>query len=373
MEAPASFDLAAPRSGAEQAPTRRGLRPSPRSGPPWSLVSLVVRLGAGLAVLFVTGWALGFAVLHIGGHVIVRHLDLPVRDFVANHQSAGLRRTMEWVTLAGADRVVLPVAVGLGLLWRRRQRSWIALQALLLAYLGGALLSLTVKVAVHRGRPAAGGIRAITTYAFPSGHALSATAVLGTAALLVWLGPGPHRRRVTFAIIPLLVSLAVGASRLYLGVHWLTDVLAGLTLGGAWAWLVGCLAGPDWPSTPTLIRWHPLTPMRRHRLGRVALAGAALSLVIAFFVAFTPMHDTQPDGHRWSCGAASEVLLGRGPGRRASLPERSTRCVSEAEQQLSVSALMVVVVLSLGMFASVLTRVPGTPVSRQQAGRSAAS
>ena len=71
----------------------------------------------------------------------------------------------------------------------------------------------------------------VTGQSFPSGHTVQAVAVYGTLALL--LSGGRSRRiQVVMWSAAALVALAVGASRLYLGVHWLTDVLAGYALGG---------------------------------------------------------------------------------------------------------------------------------------------
>ena len=88
------------------------------------------------------------------------------------------------------------------------------------------LYAVTSETALQAGGPDEG-------WAFPSGHATQTIAFYGMLAivLITWYGP---RRRLLFAIGAALVTLVVGASRLYLGVHWLTDVLGGYALGLTW-------------------------------------------------------------------------------------------------------------------------------------------
>jgi undecaprenyl-diphosphatase len=100
--------------------------------------------------------------------------------------------------------------------------------------LGGSLLNSLVKLAVDRARPIlpdpvahAGGM------SFPSGHAQSA--VVAASVLLLVLGRDLSRRGRRIAIAAgVLFVLAVGFSRVALGVHYVSDVLAGYVLGGAW-------------------------------------------------------------------------------------------------------------------------------------------
>src|SRR5690606_39587 len=106
---------------------------------------------------------------------------------------------------------------------------------------GGALLSNGVKALIGRSRPDEIYQAApVFTASFPSGHALlSAVFYLTLGAVLARV---QERRRVKIFLMGAAVwmSLLVGATRIYLGVHWTTDVLAGWTLGAAWAALCWC-------------------------------------------------------------------------------------------------------------------------------------
>lgn len=117
----------------------------------------------------------------------------------------------------------------------------------LAASLGGLALSSALKYLVDRPRPELVPAEAYTfTSSFPSGHSLmSAVVYLTLAALVVRLME--RKRLKSYALgVAVLLTLLVGASRVYLGVHWPSDVLAGWAAGAGWAlacWLVARLLG----------------------------------------------------------------------------------------------------------------------------------
>jgi undecaprenyl-diphosphatase len=96
------------------------------------------------------------------------------------------------------------------------------------------------KELIGRGRPDAVEVLApFAGHSFPSGHAMSAAAVYGLLAILAWTFIRDHRLRVVGAGLPALLALGVGISRIYLGAHWLSDVLAGWAAGLLLALLLG--------------------------------------------------------------------------------------------------------------------------------------
>ena len=106
----------------------------------------------------------------------------------------------------------------------------------------GTLVSLVLKSLFERPRPELVPRAAdILTASFPSGHSmLSAVVYLTLGALLARSQPR-KRLKAYFLLLGLLLTLMIGVSRVYLGVHWPTDVLAGWTAGASWAilcWLV---------------------------------------------------------------------------------------------------------------------------------------
>ncbi len=103
------------------------------------------------------------------------------------------------------------------------------------AVLGGVTLSTLLKMAFDRPRPALEGAAKVFTASFPSGHAmLSAVTFLTLGALLARTNDD-QKVRVYFMTLAVLLTILVGMSRIYLGVHYPSDVLAGWCLGTAWA------------------------------------------------------------------------------------------------------------------------------------------
>jgi undecaprenyl-diphosphatase len=111
------------------------------------------------------------------------------------------------------------------------------------AAVGASLLSFGLKEAFDRPRPdlVPHGMR-VYTQSFPSGHSMLAATVYLTLGLVASRFVPRRRLKALFLAVAILVTAAVGASRVYLGVHWPTDVVAGWALGAAWALLCWCIA-----------------------------------------------------------------------------------------------------------------------------------
>lgn len=119
-------------------------------------------------------------------------------------------------------------------LWRRRLRRLVAF--LLTSTIGGSLVNTAVKVTIDRARPTYTDPAAITFQtgkSFPSGHAMSSTIAYG-ALLLIFLPLIPRRYRPWAVGATVALVTTIGASRLGLGVHYISDVVGGFILGLAW-------------------------------------------------------------------------------------------------------------------------------------------
>jgi undecaprenyl-diphosphatase len=200
-------------------------------------------LGLSLTVsvlgLVAAGWAFGAVLQDVLAGDEGALLDGPVQRFFLAHREAWLTTVMRGVTDLGNAAVLVGLILLVGLAWWARARTWRPLWLLAGAYLGAWVLSDTVKDLTHRVRPpAAQAIGHWTGYAFPSGHTTKATAVYGMLAALLAASSPRWGRKVTIWTAALLIAGLVAVSRLYLGAHWLTDVLGALTLGAAWLFLL---------------------------------------------------------------------------------------------------------------------------------------
>jgi len=128
--------------------------------------------------------------------------------------------------------------------------EWILLTGWVAAFSGASLLDHWLKVAVHRPRPAyATALIQHATWSFPSGHAMGSLVGYGMLAyVLVSLIRGPRQAKLYIVAGAALLIAAIGVSRLYLGVHYLSDVLGGYAAG--LLWLALCIVGVE-----TARRW----------------------------------------------------------------------------------------------------------------------
>jgi membrane-associated phospholipid phosphatase len=123
--------------------------------------------------------------------------------------------------------------VAVVIFWRRRERLDAAFVAL--AALGAQVLSTGMKLGFRRDRPFfPDPLATESTFSFPSGHALVSLAVYGSIALVLARRLSSHTQRALLLGATALLVIAIGFSRLYLGVHFLSDVLAGYAAGAAW-------------------------------------------------------------------------------------------------------------------------------------------
>jgi len=199
-------------------------------------------LGIALAGLILVGWGMGVLVTHAFAETMRNGVDVPVNRYFFHHRDPHLAALMRLVTVTGEEAVTLAVTLAVGAAWSRRRRNWLPFQTLAIAFGGGTVIAAAVKVAVGRGRPTGAPLLALSGLGFPSGHATVAAALYGTWALVVARGAIRPRLRAGSAAGLAALALAVAFSRLYLGTHYLTDVLAGVILGGAWAGAVGAVA-----------------------------------------------------------------------------------------------------------------------------------
>ena len=188
-----------------------------------------------VTALVAAGWAFGAVLQDVLARDELELVDRPVAVFFVGHREAWLTRLLQDLTNLGSVRVLLPLILVVGVGWWLRRRTWRPLGLLAAAYLGADLAFNAVKELVGRPRPPAGILLTpVAGPGFPSGHATQAVAVYGMLAALTAAATPRWSRKVAAWAAALVIVGTVAVSRLYLGTHWLTDVLGGLALGAAW-------------------------------------------------------------------------------------------------------------------------------------------
>jgi membrane-associated phospholipid phosphatase len=182
-------------------------------------------------------------------------LDVAASTWLHTHPLPLFTRVMIAVSFLGAPSTLTPVSllIALFLALRRRFGESLALPAVVL---GGNLLNFWLKQLIQRGRPVFDDpILTLPTYSFPSGHAMASTVFYGLLALYA-AGAGTQYTARPMAVFgAAAVIMLVCFSRIYLGLHYLSDVGAGLMEGIAWLALcttaLRCFRG-RWPGLPRI-------------------------------------------------------------------------------------------------------------------------
>ena len=188
---------------------------------PKAYLGLHVTVSLGIAALAL--WLFGAVLEEVLDNATVVRLDVVTLDWMAGHTSAMGLRIFTFITHLGDIPVIPAIAVvGAWVLWRQRHR--LVLVCWLSAFFGGVLVNRLLKLLI------------------PSGHTMAATIGYGMLAYVMatYWRPRRIKRRFLF-LAAALIALAVGVSRIYLGMHFPTDVIGALAAGTAWVAI--CVTG----------------------------------------------------------------------------------------------------------------------------------
>ena len=192
-------------------------------------IALVVAIGGGLV--------LGLLAYLMRTNAQLVSVDNSVGQWEFDHKTYLSTHALQWVTdLASTYAVVIVIVVVAIAEYVRVPNKWVPV-FLVSVVVGEIVLVTTVKQALDRVRPSFNPAAATLGPSFPSGHSATAAALYAAVALVVARRRAP-RTRALIAGVAAAVAVAVACSRVMLGVHWLSDVLAGLAFG--WAWFAVC-------------------------------------------------------------------------------------------------------------------------------------
>lgn len=161
-------------------------------------------------------------------------VDQPLLDWLVGARTEWLTTVLTWVTNAFGP-VILPILVAVGaVVWGRVSRDWTDPALLVVAMVMSTGIAMVIKLLVARPRPAE-SLQVIPgleeSYSFPSGHTTGAATLVLVTAYLLWRRDRGGRALVWWLVASFGIIVIVGGSRLYLGYHFATDVLAGASLG----------------------------------------------------------------------------------------------------------------------------------------------
>jgi undecaprenyl-diphosphatase len=177
-------------------------------------------------------------------HHVLSAVDRALLEWLHRHSTPAGVTFFLAISRVGEPRAMAVLAV-LGAVFLITRREWIVLGGWIAAFGGTTLIDHWLKLAVRRPRPVyATALLHNPSWSFPSGHAMGALIGYGMLAYVFVLlrQPSDRVRRMIYGCTALLI-LAIGASRLYLGVHYFTDVAGGYVVG--LVWLATCIAAVE--------------------------------------------------------------------------------------------------------------------------------
>jgi membrane-associated phospholipid phosphatase len=218
----------ATRPVAQRAVRAARLDPEKATGLALTLALLVILLG---------GVLLALLAVVVRSTDVLAGIDSSVAEWADRHESAWSHDALTLVTRFGEVLVIGPVALFVAVVELIRTRNRWVVPFLLIVTLGNSVLTNAVKELVDRARPEIEAVAATLGPSFPSGHTSAAAASWAAFALVAgrWWG---RRAWPALAGTAVGIAVAVALSRVFLDVHWLSDVLGGLALG--WAWFAAC-------------------------------------------------------------------------------------------------------------------------------------
>ncbi|HZE94806.1 MAG TPA: phosphatase PAP2 family protein [Gemmatimonadales bacterium] len=215
------------------------------------------RVGIGIAVGVVALCILGAITEDVVNNDPLVRFDVSVLETLHRHSTPTGVALFSLISRFGSATVLTILALS-GVLFLAVRREWIVLGGWVAAFAGASLLDYWLKLAIHRPRPGYAGALIHSSWSFPSGHAMVSLVGYGMLAYVILLLRHSNRRTqlIVGGAAAFLIA-AIGISRLYLGVHYFSDVIGGYAAG--LVWLSACVSAVEIArrSRRRTLRLHP--------------------------------------------------------------------------------------------------------------------
>ena len=185
------------------------------------LISLLSLFGFGLMALLVSNHS-------------IYHFDSTVINFIQGLESPVITSFMKIITFLGSSVFIILLSISILYFLYKVLNHRSELILFIAALIGSNILCVLLKLFFHRARPDLHRLIEISGYSFPSGHATNAMTVYGILTFILWRNIRTKSGRSLLIITSLIMILLIGISRIYLGVHFPSDVIAGYFTGGFW-------------------------------------------------------------------------------------------------------------------------------------------
>ncbi|HEY0769189.1 MAG TPA: phosphatase PAP2 family protein [Sphingobacteriaceae bacterium] len=165
--------------------------------------------------------------------------DNTVSNYVVSFRSSSLTPFFRFMTDMGDRFAYIIITIALGGYLFLRHKNWKFIAQTVLVLLLSTVTNILLKSMINRARPAHEHLVQVNTLSFPSGHSMSAMAFYGFLTYLAIVSRIPMILKVVLTVVLIITILSIGISRIYLGVHYPSDVAAGF-LGGL-IWVTFCI------------------------------------------------------------------------------------------------------------------------------------
>jgi undecaprenyl-diphosphatase len=206
-----------------------------------------LHLTVGVLVVLICGWCFGEIAEDVSHGDPIVQVDRQVAVWFHQHASPTITQVATTISFFGSVGWLTAASIGVALFLVAR-RDWLNATLFASVMVGGSTLNVVLKHFFHRERPVLENpLLTLSSYGFPSGHTMGATLFYGFLALLAWKNVRNRAARLAGVVGGCFWVLIIGLTRIYLGAHYLTDVLGALAAG--LFWLAFC-----WTAFETL-RW----------------------------------------------------------------------------------------------------------------------